>query len=183
MKIYTRTGDKGTTSLIGGKKVPKSDLRINAYGTIDELNSFIGYLNSYSMDDRSRTALTRIQNILFTIGSNLALDNSDSKIKIPMIKPCHTEFLEREIDYIEKGLEPFTRFILPGGDKRVGLAHVCRTVCRRGERLLVELNLVENIDQEIMNYINRLSDFFFVLARKYMKDFKIEPVYWESDEV
>ena len=179
MRIYTRTGDNGTTSLISGKRISKSDLRINSYGTIDELNSFTGYLSSYDIDDHSQETLTKIQNILFTIGSNLALDEKNEKIKIPPVTDEHTALLEGEIDLMEQVLEPFKNFILPGGDKRVALAHVCRTICRRAERIFVELSLSEYVDQEIGNFLNRLADYFFVLARKFMKDYQVEPVIWE----
>ncbi|MBI9099963.1 MAG: cob(I)yrinic acid a,c-diamide adenosyltransferase [Spirochaetaceae bacterium] len=179
MKIYTKTGDKGTTSLISGKRISKSDLRLNTYGTIDELNSFTGYLNSMEIAPHSREVLTKIQNLLFTIGSNLALEEKSEKFKIPEVKAEHTTFLENEIDYMEKGLEPLQHFIIPGGDQRVGLAHVCRTVCRRAERLYVELSLQEKVEPEIGNFLNRLADFYFMMARRFMKDFKVEPIIWD----
>jgi len=181
MKIYTKTGDKGKTSLISGKRVAKSDTRINAYGTIDELNSFTGFLCSMEIDEHSIKVLTRIQNLLFTIGSNLALDKKNDKFSVPEIKPIHTEFLEKEIDFMEQGLEPLNQFILPGGDQRVAMAHVCRTVCRRAERLFVELSLKEEVDEQIGNFLNRLADFYFMMARKFMHDYNVEKINWDSE--
>jgi len=179
MKIYTKTGDRGATSLVSGRRVSKSELRIQAYGTIDELNSFTGLLSSLSIDDHSRAVLNRIQSLLFTIGSNLAMDEKNDKISLPEITDEHTLFLEREIDRMEEGLEPLTHFIIPGGDQRVATAHVCRTVCRRAERLYVELSQSAELDQRIGNFINRLADFFFILARRYMKDFDVTPLIWD----
>lgn len=181
MKIYTKTGDKGTTALVSGKRISKSDLRIETYGTVDELNSFTGYLASLDIDDHSRKVLTRIQSLLFTVGSNLALDEKSEKYNLPEIKKEHTEFLEKEIDFMEQGLEPLTHFIIPGGDRRVGLTHVCRTVCRRSERLFVKLSLKEDTDSQIGNFLNRLADFYFMMARKFMKDFNVEPVLWDPE--
>ncbi len=179
MKTYTKTGDKGKTSLIGGKRVLKSDLRINTYGTIDELISFTGYLAAHNIDSSSRTLLIEIQNILFTAGSNLAMDPDSDKFTITPVTAEHINFIETGIDYMEKELKPLKDFILPGGDPIVGLAHICRTVCRRGERLVVELSQTETVDEKIGTFLNRLSDLFFVLARKLMKDLQVEPVIWK----
>jgi len=180
MKIYTKTGDKGTTSLVSGKRVLKSELRINTYGTVDELNSFTGYLNSMDIDKHSKKVLSRIQNLLFTIGSNLALDDKSEKFSLPEITDEHTKFLENEIDFMEKGLPPLSGFIIPGGDRRVAMTHVCRTVCRRAERLFVELSQKEELQMEIGNFINRLADFYFMMARKFMKDFDVDPILWDK---
>lgn len=179
MKIYTKTGDKGTTSLVSGKRVSKSELRINTYGTIDELNSFTGSLSCLDIDDHSKEVLLKIQSLLFTIGSNLALDEKSDKFIIPEIKKEHTVFLENEIDFMEEGLEPLSHFIIPGGDSRVAQAHICRTVCRRAERLLVELSQNSEIDGNICNFINRLADFYFMMARKFMKDFDVKAIIWD----
>ena len=181
MKIYTKTGDKGTTSLVSGRRVSKTELRIDTYGTIDELNSFTGFLNSMDIDKHSNEVLTRIQSLLFTIGSNLALDEKSDKFSIPEISDKHTIFLENEIDFMEEGLEPLSNFILPGGDQRVGMAHVCRTICRRAERLLVELSMKEDIDPKIGNFINRLADFYFMMARRFMKDYDVKPLIWDKE--
>lgn len=179
MKIYTKTGDKGTTSLVSGKRVSKSELRIDTYGTVDELNSFTGYLCSLEIDDHSRKVLTRIQSLLFTIGSNLAMDKKDDKITLPEITKEHTIFLEKEIDFMEEGLEPLTHFIIPGGDQRVSMTHICRTVCRRAERLYVKLSLEAEIDEQIGNFLNRLADFYFMMARKFMNDYQVEQIIWD----
>lgn len=178
MKIYTKTGDRGTTSLVNGNRVVKSDLRINTYGTVDELNTFTGLLASLEIDDHSREVLLRIQNLLFTIGSNLAMDENKENITLPEINEEHVLFLEKEIDFMEEGLEPLKNFIIPGGDRRVASAHVCRTVCRRAERLYVELSQKVEVDPTIGNFLNRLADFYFMMARKLMKDFDVKPIIW-----
>lgn len=179
MKIYTKTGDKGTTSLVSGNRVFKSELRINTYGTVDELNTFTGLLASLDIGVRYREVLNRIQSLLFTIGSNLAMDEKNEKIILPKITEEHTLFLEKEIDSMEEGLEPLTHFIIPGGDQRVATAHVCRTVCRRAERLFVELGQNVELDVNIGNFLNRLADYYFMLARRLMKDFGVEPIIWD----
>lgn len=179
MKIYTKTGDKGYTSLVSGHRVSKSELRINTYGTVDELNTFIGLLSALEIDDRSRGVLKRIQSLLFTIGSNLAMDKESESIELPRITEDHTKFLENEIDFMEQGLKPLSHFIIPGGDQRVATAHICRTVCRRAERLFVELHQTVELDQNIGNFLNRLADFFFMMARRFMKDYKVEPIIWD----
>lgn len=164
---------------MSGKRVSKSDLRINTYGTVDELNSFTGLLASMEIDRSYRETLNRIQSLLFTIGSNLALDEPDGKITLPRITAEHSEFLEREIDRMEEGLEPLTHFIIPGGDSRVASAHICRTVCRRAERLYVELGSHAELDENIGIFLNRLADYYFMLARRLMKDFDVKPVIWD----
>lgn len=166
-KIYTKTGDAGKTSLIGGTKVPKSHIRIQAYGTIDELNSFIGLLNDQISDTHSREMLREIQDRLFTIGSSLACDpDKEIVMKIPDLKESDILLLETEIDQMNAKLPEMKSFILPGGHVSVSAAHICRTICRRAERLIVELDEKERLDQPlIIKYLNRLSDYFFVLAR------------------
>jgi cob(I)alamin adenosyltransferase len=166
-KIYTKTGDAGKTSLIGGTKVPKSHIRIQAYGTIDELNSFIGLLNDQISDTHSREMLREIQDRLFTIGSSLACDpDKEIVMKIPDLKESDILLLETEIDQMNAKLPEMKSFILPGGHVSVSSAHICRTICRRAERLIVELDEKERLDQPlIIKYLNRLSDYFFVLAR------------------
>jgi cob(I)alamin adenosyltransferase len=166
-KIYTKTGDAGKTSLIGGTKVPKSHIRIQAYGTIDELNSFIGLLNDQISDTHSREMLREIQDRLFTIGSSLACDpDKEIVMKIPDLKESDILLLETEIDQMNAKLPEMKSFILPGGHESVSAAHICRTICRRAERLIVELDEKERLDQPlIIKYLNRLSDYFFVLAR------------------
>jgi cob(I)alamin adenosyltransferase len=167
-KIYTKTGDSGTTSLIGGTKVPKSHIRIESYGTVDELNSHIGLLCDYLVDDQaSFKALREIQDRLFTIGSTLACDpDKETAIKIPDLQNRDVEWLEQEIDRMNESLPEMKFFILPGGHPAVSTAHICRCVCRRAERACVHLG--ENglvIDPLVIKYLNRLSDHLFVLAR------------------
>jgi cob(I)alamin adenosyltransferase len=166
-KIYTKTGDGGKTSLIGGTKVPKSHIRINAYGTIDELNAFIGLLSDQLADMHSRGLLREIQDRLFTIGSCVASDpQKEITMKIPDLRESDILLLENEIDSMNEKLPEIKFFILPGGHVAVSTAHICRTVCRRAERLIVELNIQEPLAQPlIIKYLNRLSDYLFVLAR------------------
>ncbi len=167
IKIYTKTGDLGKTSLIGGTKVPKSHIRIEAYGTVDELNSFIGLTGDQLLHEHSKTVLKEIQDRLFTIGSSLACDpEKEPALKIPDLKETDIVFLEKEIDKMNEELVPMKSFILPGGHVSISTAHVTRCVCRRAERLCV--NMQENnlfVDPLVIKYLNRLSDYFFVLAR------------------
>jgi cob(I)alamin adenosyltransferase len=163
-KIYTKTGDKGETSLFGGRRVPKSELRIDAYGTVDELNAHIGLLRDGIADEASRAVLLDIQNRLFVVGACLATDPEKS-LSVPDLKPADIELLEARIDAMEQGLEPLKYFILPGGHPVVSQCHVARCVCRRAERLTVALHLVEPIDSLVLEYLNRLSDYLFVLSR------------------
>lgn len=166
-KIYTKTGDAGKTSLIGGTKVPKNHIRIQGYGTIDELNAFTGLLSDQLSDKHSREILQEIQDRLFTIGSSLACDpEKEISMKIPDLKESDIFLLEGEIDQMTGKLPEMKAFILPGGHMAVSTAHICRTVCRRAERLIVELDEKEPLGQPlIIKYLNRLSDYFFVLAR------------------
>ena len=166
-KIYTKTGDSGKTSLIGGTKVPKSHIRIDAYGTVDELNAFIGLLGDQLSDKHSRELLREIQDRLFTIGSSLACDpQKEIAMKIPDLKESDVILLENEMDAMNAKLPEMKSFVLPGGHVAVSTAHICRTVCRRAERLIVELDAQEPLAQPlVIKYLNRLSDYLFVLAR------------------
>jgi cob(I)alamin adenosyltransferase len=166
-KIYTRTGDKGTTSLIGGTKVPKSHLRIEAYGTIDELNSFIGICRDLLQDEKNRAMLLEIQDRLFTIGSSLACDPvREPKMQIPDLKETDILLLENEIDRMSEAMPAMKNFILPGGHVSVSNLHVTRCVCRRAERCCVRLEQESYaVDAAIIKYLNRLSDYLFMLAR------------------
>lgn len=165
MKIYTKTGDKGETSLIGGTRVPKSHLRIEAYGTIDELNSWIGLIRDQQINDLSIKALLEIQDRLFTIGSLLAADPEKSKMKLPEIIDVDITFLEKQIDVMNETIPELKSFILPGGHTTVSYCHIARCVCRRAERLIVHLNEENPVEGKIIIYINRLSDYLFTLAR------------------
>ena len=166
-KIYTKTGDLGKTSLIGGTKVAKSNIRIEAYGTVDELNSFIGLTADQLSHDPSKIILKEIQDRLFTIGSSLACDpDKESKLKIPDLKETDIELLEKEIDSMNEELAEMKSFILPGGHVAISTAHVARCVCRRAERICVAMQENELfIDPLVLKYMNRLSDYLFVLAR------------------
>lgn len=167
LKIYTKTGDLGKTSLIGGTKVSKSNLRIEAYGTIDELNSHIGLVVDYNVDEQTKITLKEIQDRLFTVGSSLACDpDKEPLMKIPDLKETDIVFLENEIDRMNEVLPEMKSFILPGGHIAVSSTHVARCVCRRAERLCVSLQDHELfVDPLVIKYVNRLSDYLFVLAR------------------
>jgi len=179
-KIYTRTGDKGETSLLGGKRVPKYHLRIEAYGTLDELNSFIGYLRDQIEDTRDREVLLEIQEKLFTAESLLAADTTDEIIMtLPQLQEQDVQLMEKEIDRMNLLLPELRSFILPGGHPLVSLCHICRTVCRRAERLTIRLAAEAKIDDLIIRYLNRLSDYLFVLARKLAKDKGFSDVLWK----
>jgi cob(I)alamin adenosyltransferase len=167
IKIYTKTGDKGKTSLIGGTKVPKSHIRIEAYGTVDELNSYIGLVSDLLTDPHSKNTLKEIQDRLFTVGSSLACDpDKEPALRLPDLTDTDIVFLEKEIDTMNEVLAPMKSFLLPGGHVAVSTAHVARCVCRRAERCCVQMQ-EENlfIDPLVIKYLNRLSDYLFVLAR------------------
>jgi len=173
MKIYTKTGDSGETSLFGGKRVKKYDLRIESYGTIDELNSHIGLIRDQKIDESSFKNLIKIQNELFSIGAMLATPQEKEKLKSgknrlqsTIIDEDQIAFLELEIDIMESTLKPMTSFILPGGYPLVSMCHIARCVCRRAERITVQLNEEQGVNTNILTYLNRLSDYLFVLARK-----------------
>ncbi|WP_235295731.1 cob(I)yrinic acid a,c-diamide adenosyltransferase [Portibacter marinus] len=164
MKIYTKKGDGGQTSLFGGQKVSKDDLRIEAYGTTDELNAFIGQLISLIDIEVIITLLLRIQDNIFVMGSMLS-SPKESKFKIPTIEEADIQLLENEIDNMEHRLEPLQNFILPSGSQAISLCHICRTIARRAERRVVSLEQSAEVNPLIKKYLNRLSDYFFVLAR------------------
>lgn len=164
--IYTKTGDKGTTGLIGGTRVPKTDLRLEAYGTIDELNAHMGLLATY-VEQEDYKFIQTIQNLLFSVGSNLATDQTKVELHCSsLIKEEHTHLIEREIDRIDGLLPSLQNFILPGGSREGAQAHVCRTVCRRAERRILALSDYVLVSDELLAFINRLSDYFFTLSRK-----------------
>ena len=181
-KIYTKTGDTGKTSLIGGTKVPKSHVRIQAYGSVDELNAFIGLLNDQLENNHIHKIVREIQDRLFTIGSSLACDpGKDITMKIPDLVESDIVLLEQEMDSMNEKLPEMKSFILPGGNINVSTAHICRTICRRVERMIVELDLAEPLHQPlIVKYINRLSDYFFVLARYLGMQAGAEEIPWKA---
>lgn len=180
MKIYTKTGDKGTTALFGGTRLPKHHIRIESYGTVDELNSFIGLVRDHLTDEVLRAELKTIQEILFTIGSHLAADPTKKNLWIPDISATEVEALEKGIDRMEESLSPLKNFILPGGHPVVSHCHIVRCVCRRAERNVVALSEIEKVAPILSQYLNRLSDYFFVLARFVGKKLGAEEVVWTA---
>lgn len=179
MKIYTKTGDQGTTALFGGKRVSKSDLRIETYGTVDELNSWIGVLRDQEVNQHRQQELIEVQDRLFTIGSILATEPGNTKVKIPSLVESDVTFLEKKIDLMETTLEPMKVFVLPGGHSAVSFGHVARTVCRRAERLVIGLDTQEKVDALVIQYLNRLSDYLFVLCRMMTKDLQAKETPWK----
>ena len=182
LKIYTKTGDAGKTSLLGGKKVPKNNMRIESYGNTDELNSFLGLLNDQIRDKETNHFLKKIQDRLFTIGSMLAMETKKkSSIAIPVLHEEDVLQLEEKIDEMDKELPPMKSFVLPGGHPLVSSAHICRTVCSRAERSVVSLQINgEMVDPIIIKYLNRLSDYFFMLARLLAKKNQAEEILWQT---
>lgn len=185
MKIYTKKGDKGITSLFGGKKVPKYHIRVEAYGTIDELNAYIGLLHDQSIDEATKDSLLKIQHELFVIGSSLATPPESEKLKsgkerlqIDKINTKQISFLEHEIDKMNESLSTMTHFILPGGHTIVSYCHIARNICRRAERRTVALSEESHVDKTILSYLNRLSDYLFVLARKLTLDLGAKEILW-----
>ena len=174
MKIYTKTGDKGETSLLGGTRVSKAHQKIEAYGTVDELNSSIGVLRSFT--DLESETLSEVQHVLFNIGSLLATER-EVNFELPSIDSSDVERLERSIDQMNEGLEPLRNFILPGGSKAAGFAHMSRTICRRAERRVVVL---EQLDPQIVHFLNRLSDYLFVLSRAILKSEGQSEINWKK---
>ncbi len=178
VKIYTKTGDTGLTSLIGGTRVPKHHLRVECYGTIDELNAYIGLIRSYEISNDLKDELLEIQYLLFAIGALLAADPEKSKMKLYNIANDDVKFLERAIDRMDHELKPLKNFILPGGNTVVSHVHVARCICRRAERIVVHLAASSEVSGSIIIYLNRLSDYLFVLARKIAKDSNTQEVIW-----
>jgi len=179
MKIYTRKGDSGTTQLIGGTRVPKHHVRIEAYGTIDELNSWMGLLRDSLNDEHAKYLLKEIQDRLFTIGSLLASDPESARMKLPDLHEQDVDVLEKEIDAMQEVLPELKTFVLPGGNTVNSMCHIARCVCRRSERLAVQLSESEKVEALILKYLNRLSDYLFVLARKISFDAGNEELPWK----
>nr|NQU89997.1 cob(I)yrinic acid a,c-diamide adenosyltransferase [Bacteroidota bacterium] len=180
-KIYTKTGDKGETSLIGGTRVPKYHDRIEAYGTLDELNSHVGFLRDQDIDTHTKNMLLEIQERLFTAESVLALDPAHKPLrKLPVIHEADIVLLEKEIDKMNETLEPLTNFILPGGHPTVSYCHIVRTVCRRAERITIKIASDQVIIELVIKYLNRLSDYLFVLSRKLAVDLDIDETPWKA---
>lgn len=189
MKIYTKTGDKGTTALIGGTRVPKHHIRIETYGTIDELNSYLGLIRDQDIEDHHKQILIGIQKKLFIISAVLATDpekailkNGKNRLNIPELSSGDINILEQEIDSMNETLSPLTHFVLPGGHQTVSFCHIARCVCRRGERLATALNDFQPLESLILSYLNRLSDYLFVLARKLTDDMKATEIKWIPEQ-
>ncbi len=179
MKVYTKTGDKGLTGLIGGTRIPKHDLRIETYGTVDELNAYVGLIRDRAIDKKDSEVLIYIQDRLFTLGSLLASDPEKSKMKLPELKDEDVVKLEERIDEMELELSPMKSFILPGGHETVSFIHITRCVCRRAERLVSALNSETNgIYSRGLQYLNRLSDYMFVYSRYATKHLKAKEEPW-----
>ncbi|SMO69401.1 cob(I)yrinic acid a,c-diamide adenosyltransferase [Solitalea koreensis] len=178
MKIYTKTGDKGTTGLIGGTRVPKHHLRIEAYGTVDELNSYIGLIRDQQIDPEYKHILKEIQDRLFTVGALLASDPEKSKMKVPDLNEADISLLEKQMDLMNEELPELRNFILPGGHTIVSYCHLARCVCRRAERLSVQLAEESVMNELVLKYLNRLSDYLFVLSRKVAADLNAEEYIW-----
>jgi len=185
MKVYTKTGDKGTTALFGGTRVPKHHIRIESYGTVDELNSYIGLIRDQEINLLYQNVLIEVQDRLFTVGAILAtppekevLKNGEKRLQNLGVTESDIEYLENEIDAMETELPPMTHFVLPGGHTTVSYCHIARCVCRRAERLATHLNDIEPTDELVLKYLNRLSDYLFVLARKLSHDLNANEVQW-----
>ncbi|WP_457609692.1 cob(I)yrinic acid a,c-diamide adenosyltransferase [Lutibacter sp.] len=190
MKIYTKTGDKGKTSLFGGNRVPKYHLRIEAYGTVDELNSYVGLIRDQKIDKHTSNILLKIQHELFTLGAMLAtpsekkiLKNGKERLNISKINNTSVSLLENEIDAMNKILPEMTHFILPGGHTTVSFCHITRCICRRAERITTQLSDENYVEEEILVYLNRLSDYLFVLARKLTIDNNAQEIYWIPEKI
>lgn len=180
MKIYTRKGDQGFTSLFGGKKIPKNHIRVEAYGTVDELNASIGLLRDNIQNAKSRKILYKFQNQLFNIGSVLASDSKLAK-SLKSVTEKDILFIEEEIDRLNAVLEPLKNFIIPGGAVPVSLCHQARCICRRAERRVVTLAMEEEVEAEIIKYLNRFSDYLFILSRYIAKDLGVPEIKWRQE--
>jgi len=179
-KIYTKTGDKGETSLIGGKRVPKYHERIEAYGTVDELNSYIGLIRDQDLNEVTKALLLEIQDRLFTLESLLAEDPETSRHPLPQIFEADISLLEKEIDTMNEELPPIHSFILPGGHPTVSHCHIARCICRRAERITIRLSETHPVSHLVIKYLNRLSDYLFVLARKIGYDLGVKEEVWKA---
>lgn len=179
MKIYTKTGDKGTTSLIGGTRLSKAHVRIDAYGTVDELNSYIGMLRDQPVNEKRKDLLKEIQDRLFTMGSHLASESDQKKKILPDLTEEDIVLLENEMDQIDSKIPPLRAFVLPGGHQSVSFGHIARTVCRRAERAVIHLQQGEEVELIVIRYLNRLSDYLFMLCRIMTYELEIEEVTWQ----
>lgn len=180
MKIYTKTGDKGSTSLVGGTRISKGELKIEAYGSVDELNAWMGVLSDFAVNFHRKDLLKEIQDRLFTIGADLASESEIVKQKkVPDLLETDIELLEKEMDAMNEEVPPLRAFVLPGGDLAISYCHVARTVCRRAERLVVRLSETDDVNPLVIKYLNRLSDYLFVLSRMNTHELGVEEVTWK----
>jgi ATP:cob(I)alamin adenosyltransferase len=179
--VYTKSGDKGRTSLVGGTRVLKTHVRLEAYGTVDELNSHLGLLITYLKDEQDHRFLLKVQHLLFVIGSNLATDLEKTELKsASIITDKHVQEIEDEIDALDNDLPELQAFVIPGGSRAASVCHICRTVCRRAERRILTLAEEHIVSQEVISFINRLSDYLFVLSRKLNRDEIIDEIFWDN---
>ena len=178
MKVYTKKGDEGKTGLIGGTRVDKNHVRIESYGTVDELNSWVGVLRDHASETHAE-ALIKIQNELFTLGSLLAADPEKNKMKLPELSEADILWLEKEMDRFNETLPEMKNFVLPGGHVLISYCHVARCVCRRAERLVVSLNQISAVSPVALKYLNRLSDYFFVLSRQFSNELNAQEIPWK----
>lgn len=184
MKVYTKTGDKGTTSLLGGQKVSKDNIRLEAYGTIDELNSFIGMLINFKIDDYEKNLVSFIQNRLFDIGSELSAVKENAEYPIPELRKIQKSditLLEQSIDMFSANLPELKQFIIPAGSEYISYCNICRTICRRAERRIISIEDKQEKYKNVIIFINRLSDLLFVMGRKYAKDNNVEEIMWNNN--
>jgi cob(I)alamin adenosyltransferase len=181
MKVYTKKGDKGKTQLLGGSIVDKDNVKLECYGTIDELNSFIGNIYDQDLKKLHKEILLNIQNQLFNLGSVISFDGKKDKIKLPNITAKNIEMLEKAIDKMEESFPMLKNFILPSGHPTSSKCHIARTVCRRAERNLVTLSKTSEVDNLHLQYLNRLSDYLFVLSRAVLEENNAEEIEWEKD--
>ena len=181
MKIYTKKGDKGKTQLLGGSMVDKNHIKLECYGAIDELNAFIGNIYDQEINASHKENLLKIQNQLFNLGSRIAFDGKKDKIKLPNVTEKNIEIMERAIDKMDASLPMLKNFILPSGLPTVSKCHIARTICRRAERNLVALGQEQEIDRLHLPYLNRLSDYLFVLARVILKENNVQEIEWQKD--
>ena len=181
-KIYTKKGDKGETSLIGGQRVPKYHERIEAYGTLDELNAFVGLLRDSIEDECLKVSLLRIQSQLFIAEAVLAKGEGEITRNLPVLSEIEVEFLEKGMDHMNETLPTLTHFLLPGGHVIISYCHVSRCVCRRAERIIIKVSESYQVPAVIIQYLNRLSDYFFVLARKLSQDLQVPEIIWKTED-
>lgn len=182
MKIYTKGGDKGKTSLLGGTRVSKAHIRIHAYGTVDELNSHMGLLADQEINAPRVTFIRHIQSCLFTIGASLAADADKNTMTLPVIEEADVEALEQAMDQMDGNLSPLKTFLLPGGHQGVSFCHIARCVCRRAERLVIELGESVEVSPVVIKYLNRLSDYLFVLSRQMARDLGVQEIPWNPKQ-